>query len=72
MRLVYGACGCHVGQKAMALATCMLRVGAYACAVIHMSFLCCIVLYGISLFNSIVGPMVKLQLRSVDQPCSDL
>ena len=38
VRLVYGACGCYVGQKAMALATCMLRVCTYACAVIDMSF----------------------------------
>ena len=46
VRLVYGACVCHIGQKAMTPATCMLRVCTYACAVIDMSFF---VLYGISL-----------------------
>ena len=34
MRLVYGACGCHKGQKARAPVTCMLRVCTYSCAVI--------------------------------------
>ena len=34
VRLVYGACGCHKGQKAMAPVTCMLRVCTYSCAVI--------------------------------------
>jgi len=31
---VYGACGCHKGQKARAPVTCMLRVCTYSCAVI--------------------------------------
>ena len=35
---MYGACGCHVGQKAMAPATCMLRVCTYVCIVIDMCF----------------------------------
>ena len=40
-RLVYIACSCHVGQKAMAPATCMLRVCTYACTVIDVCFSCC-------------------------------
>jgi len=43
VQLVYGAFGCHKGQKARAPVTCMLRVCTYSCAVIDC---------GISLFNS--------------------
>ena len=64
MRLVYGACGCHKGQKARAPVTCMLRV-SYSCAVID-----CVVWDFVFKFSSLVTTS-KLTDKSVGDTITD-